>query len=68
MITSEMCSSTSLRRRRTLDMNWIAEWQDGEEAGGSVFSGSGWSFASLGVCSTCLSFTIENGCSDGGWS
>lgn len=39
VITSEMCSSTSLRRWRTLVMKWIAERQEGEEAGGSAFSG-----------------------------
>lgn len=41
VFTSETCSSTSLRRWRILDMNWIAEWQEGEEAGGSALSGSG---------------------------
>lgn len=38
-ITSETCSSTSLRRWRTLDMKWIADWQEGDGAGGSALSG-----------------------------
>lgn len=40
VITSETCSSTSLRRWRTLDMNWMAERQDGGAGGGgSALSG-----------------------------
>lgn len=61
-----MYSSTSLRRCRTLDMNWTAEWQDGGETGGSKSSGRGWNLVSL--CSTCLSFTREKGCWAWGWS
>ena len=70
VFTSETCSSTSLRRWRTLDMKWMAEWQEEEEeeeaAGGSALSGGGWAFVSACDRSTCLSFTVENGC--WGWS
>lgn len=59
--TSETCWSTSLRRCRTLDMKWIAEWQDGGGAGASRSSGRGWNWASLCFCSTCLSLTREKG-------
>lgn len=66
VITSETCSSTSLRRLRTLDMNWMAERQDGGGGGRSALSG--WGFVSACVWSTCLSFTTEKGCRDWGWS
>lgn len=64
LFTSEMCSSTSLSRWRTLVMKWTADWQEGGGTGGSA--PSSWGFVSACARSTCLSFTTENGC--GGWS
>ena len=49
LFTSEICSSTSLRRWRILDMTRTAEVQEGEEAAEASLSGSGWLF----VC-TCV--------------